>query len=164
MLIKVVKKNHKAKEESFFIDNVQDLEIIKMPLSKILTFARTKSPELDSFCNDKRNIPIDIKPITYAEFTEHYNWVLSSLVLKLLEKYEISKYMSIQVDYDLTTFGDKKSIYMSKDDCINILFFKLPSKINPNVLVNGRLSTVYDNVYIINDKGQTVESIKYRGL
>lgn len=157
MMIKVVTNNNPRKEESFFIEDVKGLSILKVGLGDVRDYVRSINKEFDEFCKSSRAI----NDITYAELTKYHNWCLSSLALQSVDKYNkidnVTKYYN-----DLTFKPD--CVYMNNSSKANLFTFKISDESKANKFIQCLLLTVNEDVYVINDKGQTVDSIRHHNL
>ncbi|MBK5239804.1 hypothetical protein [Clostridium sp.] len=157
MMIKVVTNNNPRKEESFFIEDVKDLSILKVGLGDVRDYVRSINKEFDEFCKTGRAI----NDITYVELAKCHNWVLSSLALQSINRYKNSN--NVTKYYDCAT-QKSDCIYMNNSSKVNLFTFKIPDKSKANKFVQCLLSTVNEDIYVINDKGQTVDSIRHHNL
>lgn len=161
MIIKVIKNNNPRREDSFFIENVKDLNILKISLTDVREYVRTICPEFEEYCKNKEHLDM----ITYADIVRFYNWNLSTLALQTVDeadKYDLGNPLKATQYYDLILGRPDNSIFMDGNSRINLLFFKIPDEVKPNKFIDCLLSTTTEDVYIINDKGQTIDSIKQR--
>jgi len=172
MMIKVVKNNNSRREESFFIEDVKDLSILKVGLGDVRDYVRSINPEFDEYCKTGRAI----NDITYANLLKYHNWCLNSLALKTVGKYREdsknsdntlrvqSEYENIKMYYNDPISMNADYIYMNNSNKINLFAFEIPDETKPNKYITCLLSTVNEDTYIINDKGQTVDSIRSHGI
>jgi len=155
MIIKVIKNNNPRREESFFIEDVRDLEILKISLADVMKYVRTVSLEFNEYCNNQEHLGM----ITYANIVQYYNWSLISLALKTVDKYiwsdDAEKYFN-------ETYCNYSSIFMNDSNRIHLFKFRIPDEIKPNKFITCLLSTLREDVYVINDKGQTIDSIRQK--